>query len=128
MKILIDTQLLLWAAEGRLFSSAAEYILDETNDLLFSSASIWEIVIKNGLGRADFSVDPKSLYFGLLDNDYNELHVTSGHALLTGSMPAIHKDPFDRVLLAQSVSEGVPILTTDSMLAKYPANVILLKK
>ena len=128
MRILIDTQLLLWIAEGNPPVSAEEYILDVSNELLFSSASIWEVVIKSGLGRDDFSVDSKLLYFGLLDNGYNELHITSAHALLTSHLPNIHKDPFDRILIAQSISEGIPILTTDNIFPKYPANVILLRK
>ena len=128
MRLLLDTQILLWLAGGMLPPSAAEYVLDESNKLLFSPASIWEIVIKRGLNRVDFDVDPHLLLNGLLDNGYEQLCITAQHTLLTGTMPMFHKDPFDRILLAQSIAEGVPLLTTDSMMIKYPAPVIFIKK
>jgi len=128
MKLLLDTHILLWIAADTLASAAQEYILDETNELFFSPASIWEIVIKRGLNRADFKVDPHQLHSGLLDNGYEQLSITSRHTLLTGTMPMIHKDPFDRILLAQSISEGITLLTADETIALYPAPVILVKK
>ena len=125
MKLLLDTHILLWAAADTLPRSAKEYINDESNVLFFSPASIWEVVIKNELKRADFIVDPNLLYKGLLDGGYEQLSITAQHALMIYAMPAIHKDPFDRILLAQAVSEGVSFLTADSRLAGYPAPVIL---
>ena len=127
MKALLDTQLLLRAAADTLSAEAARYIEDTANILLFSPASIWEVVIKRGLGREDFIVDPASLYSGLLYNGYQELPVTGQHALLVSSLPQIHKDPFDRILLAQAASEGIPLLTTDRVLSKYPGSVILIQ-
>jgi len=97
---------------------------DKTNILLFSSASIWEVVIKSGLGREDFVVEPASLYSGLLSAGYQELPVTSRHSLLVATLPPLHKDPFDRILLAQSMSEGVPLLTIDRILTQYKSSVI----
>ena len=128
MKILLDTHILLWAAANTLPTSAAKYILDESNDLFFSTASIWEVVIKHGLKRDDFSVDPHLFYSALVDNGYEEFYISSEHTLLTGTLPAIHKDPFDRIMIAQSISEGVSLLTFDDVLAGYPAPVILVKK
>jgi len=125
MKILLDTHILLWVAADTLPPGASEYILDESNTLLFSSASIWEVVIKNGLGRADFVVDPALLLTGLLGNGYRQLYITARHALLIGSLPMHHKDPFDRILLAQSIAENASLLTTDNVLEKYPASVVL---
>ena len=127
MRLLFDTHILLWLAADMLPDSAAEYIFPPSNSLLFSSASIWEVVIKYGLHSADFDVDPHMLYRGLLENGYEQLDITVKHTLLTGTMPMIHKDPFDRILLAQAISENIPLLTADSILAKYSAPVILIK-
>ena len=127
MKILLDTQMLIWASLDILPRDAEKYIIDESNQLFFSPANIWEVVIKNGLGRPDFSVDPRILYNSLIENGYDELHITSQHTLFTGIIPALHKDPFDRLLLAQSIAEQIPILTSDSIMTKYPASVIYVK-
>ena len=124
MKLLLDTHILLWAAEDSLPEEAAEYISDMSNMLFFSSASIWEIVIKGGLGRTDFIVDTASLHDGLLRAKYNELTISARHALLVSSLPLLHKDPFDRILLAQSAYEGIPLLTSDEILTQYPGNII----
>src|SRR6185437_173434 len=112
MKLLLDTHLLLWAAYApqRIPKAAQELIEDQTNDLLFSAASIWEIVIKRGLERADFQVDPSLLRRGLLDNGYTELPITSTHALQLEHLPTEDKDPFDRILVAQAISEGITLL------------------
>ena len=124
MKLLLDTHILLWAAAGELPSEAARYIEDMANTLLFSPASIWEIVIKRGLGRTDFVVDPASLHNGLLNAGYQELPITGLHTLLVANLPLLHKDPFDRILLAQAAAEGIPLLTADSNLKQYPGSVI----
>ena len=125
MKLLLDTHLLLWAAgqPERLSSAARTLIADAQNELLFSSASIWEVSIKRGLGRADFRVDPRLLRRGLLDNGYGEVPITSEHATSLDSLPPIHKDPFDRILVAQAMVEGITLLTTDPLVAQYPGPV-----
>jgi len=127
MRLLVDTHILLWAASGELPPEAARYIQNMENTLLFSPASIWEVVIKRGLGREDFFVDPASLYSGLLTAGYEELPITGRHALLISNLPPLHKDPFDRILLAQAASEGVPLLTSDSALSQYPGSLIFVK-
>ena len=121
MKILLDTQLLLWAAghPDKLSAAARELLEDENNELVFSAASLWEIAIKSGLGRKDFRIEPRLLRRGLLDNGYVELPITSQHAVGVEDLPLLHKDPFDRLLLAQALSEGVTLLTTDAKLARY---------
>jgi PIN domain nuclease of toxin-antitoxin system len=126
MRLLLDTHFLLWAAAGTLTETASYYIEDKSNTLLFSPASIWEVVIKRALGRADFDVDPAMLYRGLVDAGYEELPITGGHALLVGSLPQLHKDPFDRILLAQSAAEHVPLLTADKTMTQYPGSIIFL--
>ena len=93
--------------------------------LLFSAASIWEISIKNSVGRADFALDARLLRRGLLDNGYQELAITSAHAVHLDSMPLIHKDPFDRILIAQSTVEGITLLTSDATVAQYPGSIQL---
>ncbi|MGK2958670.1 MAG: type II toxin-antitoxin system VapC family toxin [Acidimicrobiales bacterium] len=125
MKLLLDTHLLLWAAgqPEKLSATARALIEPRENTLLFSAASLWEIAIKRGLGRDDFRADPRLLRRGLLDNGYIELAVTSAHAVTLDSLPPIHKDPFDRMLVAQSMAEGVTLLTADPLVAKYPAPV-----
>ena len=125
MKFLLDTHLLLWAAgePKRLPASARRLIKDLDNQPLFSAASLWEIAIKSGLGRKDFRADARLLRRGLLDNGYSELPITSDHVVATETLPAIHKDPFDRVLVAQAIVEGVTLLTGDPIVAQYPGPV-----
>ena len=91
--------------------------------LLFSAASLWEVAIKRGLGRHDFKVDARLLRRGLLDNGYSELPIVSDHIVAIESLPALHKDPFDRVLVAQATVEGVTLLTIDSLVAQYPGPI-----
>jgi PIN domain nuclease of toxin-antitoxin system len=90
---------------------------------MFSPASLWEVASKRGLGRDDFQVDPRLLRRGLLDNGYVELPITSEHAVAVDGLPPIHKDPFDRILVAQATVEGVALLTADPMVAQYPGPV-----
>ncbi len=122
MKLLLDTHLLLWAAGGpdRLSADARALISEAESELIFSAASLWEIAIKSGLGRDDFQVDARLLRRGLLDNDYDELPIRSEHVVAIGSLPPIHKDPFDRILVAQAMVEGITLLTSDPLVARYP--------
>jgi PIN domain nuclease of toxin-antitoxin system len=121
MKLLLDTHLLLWAAgdPGQLPAAALALIEDPANELIFSAASLWEIAIKRRLGRKDFRVDPRLLRRGLLDNGYLELPVSSEHALALDTLPDLHKDPFDRILVAQATVEGMVLLTVDPVVARY---------
>jgi PIN domain nuclease of toxin-antitoxin system len=121
MKLLLDTQLLLWAAgePSRLSAPARKLLTDPHNELHFSAASLWEITIKNTLGRPDFRVEPRVLRRGLLDNGYIELAITSEHAVNVDALPSLHKDPFDRILLSQALVEGITLLTADAQLARY---------
>ena len=125
MKLLLDTHLLLWAAAepDRLSAEVRSLIENPENELLFSAASLWEVAIKRGLGRHDFKVDARLLRRGLLDNGYSELPIISDHIVAIESLPMLHKDPFDRVLVAQATVEGVTLLTTDSLVAQYPGPI-----
>lgn len=127
MRLLLDTNALLWAAGNpkRLRPETRDLIADEANDLLFSPVSLWEVVIKNSLGRADFQVDPHLLRSGLLTNGYTELPLTSTHSLAVSTLPHIHRNPFDRILIAQALTEGLTLITSDQVLAAYPAQTIM---
>ena len=127
MKLLLDTQLLLWAAgePKKLSLKARRLITDTENELMFSAASVWEVAIKRALGRADFQVDTRLFRRGLLDNGYAELPVFSAHAVAVEALPPIHKDPFDRLLVAQSLIEGIVLLTTDATVARYGGSIRL---
>ena len=126
MKLLVDTQLLLWAAADLLPEKAIPYFSGDENELLFSSASIWEIVIKKGLNRPDFQVDPFLLYRGLSGNGYKELHISSRHVLLVSELPKHHKDPFDRILIAQAKAEDLMLLTSDKTISRYSPVICVL--
>ncbi|HEV7919588.1 MAG TPA: type II toxin-antitoxin system VapC family toxin [Thermoanaerobaculia bacterium] len=121
MKLLLDTRLLLWAAgqPERLSAAARRQLNNPKNELIFSAASLWEIAVKSSLGRKDFRVEPRLLRRGLLDNGYTELSITSQHAVSVDTLPPLHKDPFDRLLLAQALVEGITLLTADVQLARY---------
>ena len=125
MKVLLDTHVLLWAAgeQARLARDARELIEDRDTELVFSAVSIWEVAIKSGLGRDDFSVDPRLLRRGLLENGYTELAVTGSHAVAVDSLPPLHKDPFDRILVAQAQVEGFLLLTADPAVASYGGSI-----
>ncbi|MEN1958305.1 type II toxin-antitoxin system VapC family toxin [Luteimonas changyuni] len=125
MKYLLDTHLLLWAAAEpkRLPKKARTLLEDASNTLLFSAASLWEVAIKANLGRPDFDVEPGVLRRGLLDNGYVELPIVSEHAVATGTLPPIHRDPFDRLLVAQAQVEGITLLTADPVVLQYPGPI-----
>jgi PIN domain nuclease of toxin-antitoxin system len=125
VKLLLDTQLLLWAAgqPERLSAATRRLVDDPRNQPVFSAASLWEVAIKSSLGRTDFRADARLLRRGLLDNGYDELAVTSEHAVAIASLPPIHRDPFDRMLVAQSAVEGILLLTADPIVAQYSGPV-----
>lgn len=121
MRLLLDTQLLLWAAAEpkRLAKDVREVIESSENEPFFSSANIWEIAAKAALGRPDFQVEPKLFRRALLDNGYSELTITSRHAAAVNDVPSELTDLFDRILVAQSVVERIPLLTSDPKVARY---------
>ena len=127
MKLLLDTHLLLWLVSDspRLPAAARDAVADPDAELIFSVASIWEAAIKIRLRHRDFRWEASVLRRGLLDNDFAELPITGDHALAIATLPPIHKDPFDRILLAQAGTEGILLLTADPLLAKYPGPVRL---
>ena len=125
MKLLLDTQLLLWAAghPDRLSVEAREAIENVQNELMFSSASLWEVAIKSMLGRPDFRVDARVLRRGLLENGYGELAIAGDHAVAVLNLPPLHRDPFDRVLLAQARVRELYYLQPMLLVAQYPGPI-----
>ncbi|HEX6464851.1 MAG TPA: type II toxin-antitoxin system VapC family toxin [Vicinamibacterales bacterium] len=121
MRVLLDTQLLLWSAahSARLRNEVRELIEDADNDVYYSAASIWEIALKSALRKRDFRVDIVALTDSLPSKGFSELPITARHAAAVSQLPPIHRDPFDRVLVAQSVNEPMVLLTTDNVLYAY---------
>lgn len=123
MRVLVDTHFLVWWAAGRKIpKQAASLIQDPANEIYASAASVWEIAIKVGLGRLD--VDPAELARALDDGGFTALPVTIQHAIAVAALPVFHRDPFDRLLVAQSRVEHLSLLTQDKVLAEYGAMVI----
>jgi PIN domain nuclease of toxin-antitoxin system len=127
MRLLLDTHILLWAANEpeRLSAATRALVENPNNDVVFSAISIWEIAIKTGRGRDDFRLHAGFFRRGLFDNGYTELPRTGAHAAALAGLPAIHKDPFDRMLVAQATVEGLTLVTSDPAIANYPGPIRL---
>lgn len=121
MILLLDTHLLLWAAirPDLLSRTARDLIVDPENELCFSAASIWEVAIKRSLGRSDSRLDVRRLWRLLLTHGYRELAVSGEHAIALEQLPMLHRDPFDRLLVAQARVEGLVLVTADAAVAGY---------
>lgn len=128
MRILLDTHVLLWAVAGseRLPDTARGWLEDTRNEVYFSAASIWEIAIKAALRRDDFQIDPHVILDVMPATGFSELPVRAAHVAAVQQLPPIHKDPFDRLLVAQSRTEPMLLLTNDSLLIQYSENVRLI--
>ena len=125
-RLLLDTHLLLWAAlfPERLPPKAIQLMDDSANTLYFSTVSIWEISIKLSRPREDLSIDVREWRAGMLGNGYQELLINSLHAMSVRDLPDLHKDPFDRLLLAQAMREDLTLVTADATLASYPGPIL----
>ena len=128
MNFLLDTHILIWAAISphKISSELANLLSGPSNHLYFSSASIWEISIKESLGKRDFKISSKKLHSGLIENGYKEIKVSALHAMEVIKLPFIHRDPFDRILVATAIWENMPMLTNDSKLSPYHSLVRVL--
>ena len=129
MRVLPDSHILAWFADDapKLTDEMRAIIEDEENELFFSAARLWELTIKRALNRSGFNISPRVLHRALLDNGFQEVHVSTEHALAVESLPPIHKDPFDRILIAQSISEGMLLLTSDETVAQYDGPIRLVR-
>ena len=125
MKLLLDTHLLVWAMgePERLHPALVRLLEDPMNTPVFSVASLWELVIKRGLDRPDFQLEPSLLRQALLEAGWRELPLEAHHVLAVGQLPPLHRDPFDRLLLAQAQADGLLLITADQQLAQYPGPV-----
>jgi len=125
MQLLLDTHLLLWAVvePERLDVALVGMLEDPLNTPVFSVVSLWELVIKRGLDRPDFQLEPALLRQALLEAGWRELPVQAHHVLAVGQLPPLHRDSFDRLLLAQAQADGLLLITADQQLAQYPGPV-----
>ena len=125
MRLLLDTQLVLFLSiqPERVSAECRDLVLDNANEVAFSVINLWEIAIKRGLGRPDFQYDPRVIRRWFISENYTELPVSGEHALAVENLPPIHRDPFDRLLIAQAASEGLTLLTTDGKIASYPGDI-----
>lgn len=121
MRLLLDTNILLWAVgSSRRMSAASRAVLEDPgNDVLFSAASIWEIAIKASSGRVDFPWQPKTVADAAMRIGFLELPITANVAAMVGTLPRYHRDPFDRLLVAQAIAEPARLYTSDAQLARY---------
>lgn len=128
MRVLLDTHLLLWsvARSRRLPKDARSLILDAANEVFYSAASVWEVAIKSALRRRDFKANPTVLVRALAQSGFSELPVTAAHAVRVAGMQAIHRDPFDRLLVAQAIEDRLTLLTSDATPKRYGSFVKLL--
>lgn len=127
MRLLLDTHAFLWwvTDDDRLSERAGELIADGANDVFFSAASAWEIAIKAGLGRIRLYEDAWSLTPQQLErNAFQALPIHVAHAVAVITLPDVHGDPFDRMLVAQALTEGLTIVSADEDLARYPVPVV----
>jgi PIN domain nuclease of toxin-antitoxin system len=125
LNLLLDTHIVLRAARGVDLGAGLRRLLeDPANRLVFSAASIWEIAIKSGLGRPDFDVPSGVFRRGLLEAGYEELPVTGAHVAALQGLPALHRDPFDRILVAQALVESLTLLTADRTILAYPGPIL----
>jgi PIN domain nuclease of toxin-antitoxin system len=113
MRVLLDTHVLLWilVEPSRLDEETRETIEADAEEVLFSAASIWEIAIKSRLGRADFAVEPGEIADAARDSGYTELPIDAKAAALVAELPLLHRDPFDRLLVAQAMTEPAFLYT-----------------
>jgi PIN domain nuclease of toxin-antitoxin system len=129
MRILLDSHLLVWlvGASDRLPLAAREIIENPDHEIFFSSASIWELSIKYSSGKIGLELPPRMLYRVLIESNFSELAVTASHAFEVDTLPPIHKDPFDRILIAQAMSEGMLLVTSDEAIAQYSGPIRLVR-
>lgn len=128
MKVLCDTHVLLWYLLGetqRFSPLTQDILLDETNELYFSTASLWEIAIKHSLGKPDFNFEPSLISDELLQQDFRLLNIALPHILAVGELPFIHNDPFDRLLIVQAEWEKLHLFTADSKVLQYANPLIV---
>ncbi len=121
MRLLLDTHVLIWWDAGQRLSSAARAAIREADEVFVSAASAWEIAIKASLGKV---VSSRSVLQATVECGFVELPVTFAHTEQLATLPALHRDPFDRLLVAQALAENLSVVTRDPAIARYRVAVI----
>lgn len=125
MRLLLDTHILLWCLEGEeKLSDQARKIILSADEVYASAANVWEIIIKISTGKLKIQTDPQDMVEAIADSGFEMLFIKPEHALKLMDLQDIHRDPFDRILIAQSLVEPLHLVTCDSVVAKYGGNVI----
>lgn len=126
MKLLLDTHVLLWffIFPEKLSLKARSAVEDSRNELFFSPVSLFEISVKRMKDNPEFQVDVDWLHREIVTHGFTELPLLTAHSLRVLQLPSVHKDPFDRLLLAQALVENLLLLTADSLLLQYPINTL----
>lgn len=119
---LLDTHIVIWLAQEpqKLNERLKALLLNKSIKVCFSTVNLWEVAIKKALGKADFDIGVKLLYQHLIENWYVQLPVLSRHYLLVQNLPLYHKDPFDKLIIAQTMSENFTLITKDTIISQYP--------
>ncbi|MBP0955256.1 MAG: type II toxin-antitoxin system VapC family toxin [Oscillospiraceae bacterium] len=133
MRVLLDTHVIVWALTDdiRLTDEARDIITDRNNDIFYSTVSVWEIMLKCNSKKNNLMIDPSELISGCNVTGFVELNLKNEHVIAamdldTENAEALHKDPFDRIILAQARSEGLYLLTHDSKMSLYNENCVIL--
>jgi len=123
MRYLLDTHILLWAiSESALLPKfIIDHIENPNNDILISVATLWELEIKNSIGKI---ILPENMLEGLEENGFNILEITSNHVKALRELPLFHRDPFDRILIAQSQFENLTLISKDKIINQYNCNCL----
>lgn len=126
MIYLVDTHVLIWLAvdSPRLGDTARDLLADPDNHIFFSAISIFEIATKERLSKRGFDVEASAIRRMMIENDFAELAVTGLHAAHVATLPLVHRDPFDRLLVAQAMIEGFTLMTADEMIVQYPGPIL----
>jgi PIN domain nuclease of toxin-antitoxin system len=127
MRVLVDTHVLIWMATenvARLSALAINIVGSKDNEVWFSAISILEIAIKQSLGRPDFNLDAAAIRQAFLGIEFKELAVNGVHSAYVARLPTLHRDPFDRLLVAQASVEGMTLITADEQIARYPGPIL----
>ncbi len=127
MRLLLDTHILLWALtdDPRLSATVRDLLLDKNNDVFFSAASVWEIAIKRTLQRSGMPISATEAIRYFHEAGYEELGISASHTAMVESLPPLHTDPFDRLLVAQALAEPMRLVTHDRLVASYSPQILL---
>lgn len=127
MRLLLDTHIILWAltADPRLTAPTQDLLLDPHNDVFFSAATLWEIAIKHSLRRESMPISAEQAMRLFVEAGYEELSITAAHAAKVETLPPLHNNPFDRLLVAQALTEPMRLVTHDRLIASYSDSILL---